>query len=85
MALKYQILLPKLRKTMLFFSLSFIFYSNVLFASDRLVVAVGLAKPPYVIQADDSGFELDLIRNILKKWASQPSLYIPNLVIHLKC
>ena len=60
-------MLPKLKKIMLSVTLSFIFFSNALFASDQLVVAVGLAKPPYVIQADGSGFELDLIRNILKK------------------
>ena len=52
---------------MLFLVLSFAFFSNVTSASDELVVAVGLAKPPYVIQKDNSGFELDLIRNIFKK------------------
>lgn len=44
-----------------------VFLSSTSFANNQLIIAVGLAKPPYVIQADDSGFELDLIRNILKK------------------
>ena len=67
MALKLQLFLCKLKKTIFFFTLNFVFFSNALSAKDQLIVAVGLAKPPYVIQADDSGFELDLIRNILKK------------------
>ncbi|WP_206484110.1 transporter substrate-binding domain-containing protein [Thalassotalea sp. G2M2-11] len=36
-------------------------------AKERLTVAVGLAKPPYVIQHNDSGFELDLIRNVFEQ------------------
>lgn len=61
------VLLPALKSVMYFLVLSFAFFSNALLAKDQLVVAVGLAKPPYVIQADDSGFELDLIRNLLSK------------------
>lgn len=54
------------------------FISNIVFAKEQLVVAVGLAKPPYVIQADDSGFELDLIRNIFKKMGkSTKFVYTP--------
>lgn len=34
-------------------------------AKDKLIIAVGLAKPPYVIQANNTGFEIELIRNIL--------------------
>lgn len=34
-------------------------------AQDKFTIAVGLAKPPYVIQADNSGFEIDLIRNVI--------------------
>ncbi len=45
----------------------FIILSKMAFASEQLVVAVGLAKPPYVIQEFDTGFELDLIRNLLKE------------------
>ena len=36
-------------------------------ADEQFSIAVGLAKPPYVIQENDTGFELDLIRNITKK------------------
>ena len=32
---------------------------------DKFNIAVGLAKPPYVIQSDNSGFEIDLIRNVM--------------------
>lgn len=41
--------------------------SKVAVAKDELMIAVGLAKPPYVIQDNDTGFELDLIRTIIKK------------------
>lgn len=34
-------------------------------AKDKLLIAVGLAKPPYVIQANNTGFEIELIRNVL--------------------
>lgn len=50
-----------------FLAICLVFITNTLFAKDQLVVAVGLAKPPYVIQSNNSGFELDLIRNIFKK------------------
>ncbi len=33
----------------------------------QLVVAVGLAKPPYVIQKNDTGFEIELIRHMFKE------------------
>lgn len=36
-------------------------------AQDKLMIAVGLAKPPYVFQADNAGFEIDLVRNVLAK------------------
>ena len=35
-------------------------------AADNLKVAVGLALPPYVIQEDNSGMELDIVREALK-------------------
>lgn len=35
------------------------------FAKDKLLIAVGLAKPPYVIQNNNSGFEIELIRNVI--------------------
>jgi len=43
----------------------FAFFSVPTLAQDKFIIAVGLAKPPYVIQADDSGFEIDLIRNVM--------------------
>jgi len=39
--------------------------SQAAIAKETLVIAVGLAKPPYVIQANNSGFEIELIRNVL--------------------
>jgi len=65
--MNYQFLLIQRRKTMVFFVLCCVFLSNAIHANEELVVAVGLAKPPYVIQSDDSGFELELIRNVFKK------------------
>jgi polar amino acid transport system substrate-binding protein len=47
--------------------MGFLFVSNVALANKELVIAVGLAKPPYIIQENDKGFELELIRNVLKK------------------
>ena len=67
MKLKYQLLLHQLKNYSFFLVVSFTFFSNLISAEDKFIVAVGLAKPPYVNQADDSGFELDLIRNVLKK------------------
>jgi polar amino acid transport system substrate-binding protein len=52
---------------MMFLVLCCTFFPNTTRAEDELVIAVGLAKPPYVIQSDNSGFELDLIRHIVKK------------------
>ena len=66
MTLNYQVVLRQLNKTMIFLVLSFMLFSYTIFANDELVVAVGLAKPPYVMQADNSEFELDLIHNTLK-------------------
>ena len=66
MTLNYQVVLRQLNKTMIFLVLSFMLFSYTIFANDELVVAVGLAKPTYVMQADNSGFELDLIHNTLK-------------------
>jgi len=34
-------------------------------AKDNFIIAVGLAKPPYVIQAKNTGFEIELIENVL--------------------
>jgi polar amino acid transport system substrate-binding protein len=67
MTLSHQYLLNKLKRPLFAFALSLTFCSQYSVANDELVIVVGLAKQPYVIQDDDSGFELDLIRNILKK------------------
>lgn len=67
MTQSHQYLLDNLKRTMLFFAVSFAIFSNTAIANDELMIVVGLAKQPYVIQADDSGFEVDLIRNILKE------------------
>jgi polar amino acid transport system substrate-binding protein len=78
MTLYYQFLLAQLKKTMFFLAFCFVIFSNTIFAKDELVVAVGLAKPPYVIQSENSGFELDLIHNILKKMGkSAKFIYTP--------
>jgi polar amino acid transport system substrate-binding protein len=60
-------MLLELKKSVTFLVLCFTFFSDTTRAEDELVIAVGLAKPPYVIQSDNSGFELDLIRQIVKK------------------
>lgn len=66
MTLGYQYLLNKVKNMMVIFTMSFAAFTNTTFAKDELVVVVGLAKQPYVIQSNDSGFEIDLIRNVLK-------------------
>ena len=63
----HQNLFYKLKIINFFSALSFVIFSSTTYANDELVVVVGLAKQPYVIQVSDSGFEVDLIRNILKK------------------
>ncbi len=35
-------------------------------ANPTFSVVVGLSKPPYVLQATDSGFEIELVRNVLQ-------------------
>lgn len=47
--------------------LSFAFFPQLVFAKKNLVIATGLTKPPYVIQKNDSGFELDLLTNIVER------------------
>lgn len=58
---------PLTKKTIIYLTIFFICIPKVTFANNQLVVAVGLSKPPYVLQKDNKGFELDLIRNILKR------------------
>lgn len=46
--------------------------------SKELVLVAGLAKPPYVIPEQDSGFEVDLMRDVLAKLGHNISmLYVP--------
>ena len=56
---------------------------NSMFIADaatknKMVVAVGLQKPPYVIEKQHSGFEIELIRAVLKEMNySAEFVYIP--------
>ena len=43
-----------------------IYFSFAAQAGDTITVVSGISKPPYVIQKDNSGFEIDLIRNVIK-------------------
>ena len=46
--------------------------------SDELVLVAGLAKPPYVIPKQDTGFEVDLMRAVLTTLGHEISmLYVP--------
>ena len=67
MTLHYQLLVPRKIIQRILLSFTCAFFSPSLFAEGQLVIAVGLAKPPYVIQENDSGFELELVRNLFDK------------------
>ncbi|GLX76967.1 polar amino acid ABC transporter [Thalassotalea insulae] len=58
--------LVKLLSVNLLLPLIMLSVSSVSYARQELAVAVGLAKPPYVIQENDSGFEIELIRNVFE-------------------
>lgn len=45
--------------------------STSTFAAGTLSIAVGLDKPPYVLQAEDRGFEIEIIRSVLLKMGKQ--------------
>ncbi|WP_337880125.1 transporter substrate-binding domain-containing protein [Rheinheimera sp.] len=63
---------------MLLFVLTLLMSSSAL-AKTSLTVLVGLDKPPYINLSDQSGFELDLIRLVLKKMGSEAQfLHVPN-------
>lgn len=71
-----------MKKTILFNAL-FIFslFSSPIFAAygNKLNVVVGINKPPYIIKSNKSGFELDLIREILKRMGYAPHyIFAPN-------
>lgn len=58
--------------------ISFLFTATVQAKANRLTVAVGWNKPPYVISENDSGFELDLVRAVFAKMGYQiKPLYVP--------
>ena len=46
------------------FALSCSFITN---AADKVSALVGWSKPPYVIQMDDSGFEIELIESVFRR------------------
>lgn len=46
--------------------------------SEELILVAGLEKPPYVIPQHDTGFEIDLLRDVLATLGHQVSiLYVP--------
>lgn len=67
MALKNRLLATRKTIQRAFLCLASLLFSVSLFAENELVIAVGLAKPPYVIQEKDSGYELDLVSHIFEK------------------
>ncbi|MGL1958540.1 MAG: transporter substrate-binding domain-containing protein [Colwellia sp.] len=61
-----------------YFSLLVWLISLPLSAKNKLIVVVGLTKPPYVVQDNETGFEIELIRNILTKMGkSTEFIYTP--------
>ena len=55
------------KNSLSFLICSLAIFTKSVFANEQIVVAVGLAKPPYVIQQNNSGFELELLRNVFQK------------------
>ncbi|WP_286272565.1 substrate-binding periplasmic protein [Thalassotalea hakodatensis] len=52
--------------------------SFITFGKETLNVVVGLTKPPYVIEKTQSGFELELITNVLNQLNKQPNyIFVP--------
>lgn len=46
--------------------------------ASQVTIAVGWNKPPYVVQKDNSGFELELVRRIFQSMGSDPNfVYVP--------
>ncbi|MEW6990983.1 substrate-binding periplasmic protein [Colwelliaceae bacterium 6441] len=51
--------------------------SSSVFA-EKLNIVVGLAKPPYVLQETESGFEIEFVTQVLALMAKQPNfVYVP--------
>lgn len=61
--------------TFLLLSLGLNTYS---FCAEKFSVVVGLAKPPYVIQSSNSGFEIEMIKAILTQMSLEAEfIYVP--------
>lgn len=64
-------------KNIIFFLVTYLIAVNCL-ANQPFKVVVGFSKPPYVIQESRSGFELELIEQILTSMGKTPSfVFIP--------
>lgn len=65
---------PDLKKVWVFTLLTLLPFSS--FSQPTVIdVAVGLSKPPYVIQESDSGFELELIQHIFNNMGFDSKFY----------
>ena len=65
-----------LKSIILFISICLFSANN--FAQQPFKVVVGLSKPPYVIEAQGSGFEIELIKNLLIQIGKKPEFtFIP--------
>lgn len=51
-------------------------FSFSLQAKTELTILVGLDKPPYIDLNDSSGYELDLLRLLIKKWVMTQCFYM---------
>jgi len=49
----------------IFSIINFVLFSHSVKAIERFNVVVGFSKPPYVIQKNNTGFEIELVRNLL--------------------
>jgi len=55
-----------------------LFFCSLIVSAKELNVAVGWNKPPYVIEKNDSGFEVEMLRAIFKKMGHQLNIiYTP--------
>lgn len=57
----------------IFTYLSLLLVSFFVTANDTIDIVVGLAKPPYVLENNKEGFELDLVRSVLSKIDLEPN------------
>lgn len=55
-----------------------VFLNTVACAGEQVNIVVGLAKPPYVFEKKNNGFELELVSHILNKFNKQPNfIFVP--------